>query len=102
MALTSVQPLCIKVRVGIDGNARRLPGNIIWPGNPSTGAAPFEGHDEKRYRPSFRGRVADSPYLSSIPDHYVGLHSPKYQLPVLWYTFSRAYPYRYSNGMYDR
>jgi len=29
--------------------------------------------------------VNDSPYLASIPDHYVGLHSPKSPVPVLWF-----------------
>lgn len=29
--------------------------------------------------------VADSPYLSDVPDHRVGLHSPKPGIPVLWW-----------------
>ncbi|MBS1659892.1 MAG: xanthine dehydrogenase family protein molybdopterin-binding subunit [Bacteroidetes bacterium] len=29
--------------------------------------------------------VNDSPYLDSVPDHFVGLHSPKEVVPVLWY-----------------
>lgn len=28
--------------------------------------------------------VADSPYLKSVPDHRVGLHSPKTAIPVAW------------------
>ena len=29
--------------------------------------------------------VADSPYVKDIPDHRVGLHSPKTGIPVLWW-----------------
>jgi isoquinoline 1-oxidoreductase beta subunit len=29
--------------------------------------------------------VNDSPYLKAVPDHYVGLHSPKNEVPVLWW-----------------
>ncbi len=29
--------------------------------------------------------VADSPYLAAIPNHRVGLHSPKTAIPVLWW-----------------
>jgi isoquinoline 1-oxidoreductase beta subunit len=29
--------------------------------------------------------ISDSPYLKAIPDHYVGLHSPKNSVPVLWW-----------------
>ncbi|HSM18236.1 MAG TPA: xanthine dehydrogenase family protein molybdopterin-binding subunit [Gemmatimonadales bacterium] len=29
--------------------------------------------------------VADSPYLSAIPNHRVGLHTPKTPIPVLWW-----------------
>jgi isoquinoline 1-oxidoreductase beta subunit len=29
--------------------------------------------------------VADSPYLKAVPDHHVGLHSPKTGIPVLWW-----------------
>ncbi|HWK05926.1 MAG TPA: xanthine dehydrogenase family protein molybdopterin-binding subunit [Puia sp.] len=29
--------------------------------------------------------VADSPYLTSVPDHFIGLHTTKSPIPVLWF-----------------
>jgi isoquinoline 1-oxidoreductase beta subunit len=29
--------------------------------------------------------ISDSPYLNAIPNYYVGLHSPKINIPVLWF-----------------
>jgi isoquinoline 1-oxidoreductase beta subunit len=29
--------------------------------------------------------IADSPYFETVPDHFVGLHSPKEVVPVLWF-----------------
>ena len=29
--------------------------------------------------------IADSPYLDAIPDHYIGLHTTKSPVPVLWF-----------------
>ncbi len=35
--------------------------------------------------PSSTEGVADSPYVKDIPDHRVGLHSPRTGIPVLWW-----------------
>ena len=29
--------------------------------------------------------IADSPYLSAIPNYFIGLHDPKIDIPVLWF-----------------
>jgi isoquinoline 1-oxidoreductase beta subunit len=49
-----------------------------------TGTA-FEGMVTNGVDPSSVEGVADSPYLSSIPNHRVGLHSPKKPITVLWW-----------------
>jgi isoquinoline 1-oxidoreductase beta subunit len=45
----------------------------------------FEGMVQNGIDPSSVEGVFDSPYLSELPDAYVGLHSPKIPVHVLWF-----------------
>lgn len=74
-----------KLRVGLDGNGMPVAWEHNMAGQSIMAGSPFEAMMKNGIDPASVEGVADSPYLSSIPDHYVGLHSPKYQLPVLWY-----------------
>jgi isoquinoline 1-oxidoreductase subunit beta len=73
-------------RIGVD--AQGLPvawqhgiaGQSILAGSPFEAALVKNGIDGT----SVEG-VADSPYLKEIPNHRVGLHSPKRAIPVLWW-----------------
>jgi isoquinoline 1-oxidoreductase beta subunit len=74
------------IRIGLD--AQGLPfawqhgiaGQSILAGSPFEAAMVKNGIDST----SVEG-VADSPYLKEIPNHRVGLHSPKRPIPVLWW-----------------
>jgi isoquinoline 1-oxidoreductase beta subunit len=74
-----------KVKVGL--NAGGMP--VAWQhniaGQSIVAGTPFaamikEGIDET----SVEG-TKDSPYLTSVPDHFIGLHTTKSPVPVLWF-----------------
>ncbi len=71
------------IRVGVDGEGKpvawlhNIAGQSIMAGTPFEAKTGVDGS-------SVEG-VNDSPYMAAIPDHWVGLHSPRLQLPVLWY-----------------
>lgn len=74
-----------KVRVGLDDSGNPIAWEHNMAGQSIMAGSPFEAMMKNGIDPASVEGVADSPYLTSIPDHYVGLHSPKYALPVLWY-----------------
>ncbi len=73
-----------RVGVGADGLpaawSHTIVGQSIITGTPFEGAMLKDGIDET----SVEG-VADSPYLKDLADHRVELHSPRTQIPVLWW-----------------
>jgi isoquinoline 1-oxidoreductase subunit beta len=74
-----------KVKVGLDGSGmpvawqHNIAGQSIMAGT-MFAAGIKNGIDET----SVEG-IADSPYLDSIPDHYIGLHTTASPVPVLWF-----------------
>jgi isoquinoline 1-oxidoreductase beta subunit len=74
-----------KVKVGLDGSGmpvawqHNIAGQSIMAGTLFAGMIK-NGIDET----SVEG-IADSPYLDVIPDHYIGLHTTKSPVPVLWF-----------------
>ena len=46
---------------------------------------PFEAGIKNGIDESSVEGISDSPYMEDIADHYVGLHSPKINVPVLWF-----------------
>ena len=64
-----------RAKVGLDANGMPLAFHNISVGQTivmDEGGASTEG-------------ISDSPYLSAIPNYYVGLHSPNIKIPVLYY-----------------
>ncbi len=80
------RPMCahrLSVGLGDDGKPaawrQQIVGQSIMDGTPFAMMIK-EGVDET----SVEG-AADSPYLAATPHHFVGLHSPKSAVPVLWW-----------------
>ncbi|MGH9382022.1 MAG: molybdopterin cofactor-binding domain-containing protein [Thermoanaerobaculia bacterium] len=75
-----------RARIGVDAEGRPMAwrhavvGQSILAGSPFEAMMVHEGIDET----SVEG-VHNSPYWSAIPDHRVGLHSPRTGIPVLWW-----------------
>ncbi len=73
-----------KIGLGRDGMPvawdHTIVGQSIAAGTAFEGALVTNGVDSA----SVEG-VADSPYLSAIPNHHIGLHSPKTPITVLWW-----------------
>jgi isoquinoline 1-oxidoreductase subunit beta len=74
----------VRVGLGADGLpsawSHTIVGQSIVTGTPFEGAMLKDGVDET----SVEG-VADSPYVKGLVDHRVELHSPRTQIPVLWW-----------------
>ena len=72
-----------RMRIGV--NAEGYP--VAWKqtivGQSITAGTPFESKDPVDGA-SVEG-VNDSPYMTDLPDAYIGLHSPKLPVHVLWY-----------------
>lgn len=75
-----------KARVGLDVDGKPVAWRHVLAGQSIIAGTPFEpmmiksGIDGT----STEG-VSDSPYISGIPNHRVGLHSPQTGIPVLWW-----------------
>jgi isoquinoline 1-oxidoreductase beta subunit len=74
-----------KLKVGLGANGRPVAWRQQIVGQSILEGTPFammikDGVDET----SVEG-VADSPYVASTPHHFVGLHTPKSPVPVLWW-----------------
>lgn len=80
------RPLWVsRLRAGLDGAGKPIAWAHTIVGQSILGGTPFasmvkDGIDET----SVEG-AADAPYLESIPDHRVDLHSPELPIPVLWW-----------------
>ncbi|MET0636565.1 MAG: xanthine dehydrogenase family protein molybdopterin-binding subunit [Chitinophagaceae bacterium] len=74
-----------KIKVGV--NASGWP--VAWlhniVGQSIMAGTPFEGLIKNGIDDSSVEGVSTSPYLKEVPDHFVGLHSTKEAVPVLWY-----------------
>jgi isoquinoline 1-oxidoreductase beta subunit len=72
------------VKVGLD--AQGLP--IAWKhnivGQSIMGGAPMFGPPPPVDNTSVEG-VKGSPYIAGVPDHYIGLHTTKEVVPILWF-----------------
>jgi isoquinoline 1-oxidoreductase beta subunit len=75
-----------RARVGLDDKGRPVAWQHVLAGQSILAGTPFEAIMVKDGidGTSVEG-VSDSPYLTSIPDHRVGLHSPRTGIPVLWW-----------------
>ena len=73
-------------RIGIDANGMPIAWQHGIAGQSILAGTPFEPMMVKNGvdATSVEG-VSDSPYLKEIPDHRVGLHSPRTAIPVLWW-----------------
>lgn len=75
-----------RARIGLDADGRPVAWRHVLVGQSILAGTPFEammvhdGIDET----SVEG-VHNSPYWSAIPNHRVGLHSPRTGIPVLWW-----------------
>jgi isoquinoline 1-oxidoreductase subunit beta len=74
-----------RVRAGVDANGKIVAWQHNLAGQSVLTGTPFEGGIVKGIDPTSVEGVSDSPYLHDVPDYYVGLHSPKINIPVLWY-----------------
>jgi isoquinoline 1-oxidoreductase subunit beta len=75
-----------RARIGLGGNGLPTAWHHVIVGQSILAGTPFEPMMVKNGidATSVEG-VADSPYLKSLPDHLVDLHSPKLGIPVLWW-----------------
>lgn len=75
-----------RVEVGMDGKGRPVAWRHAIAGQSIIAGTPFEGGMVKGGidHTSVEG-VVDSPYLESVPARRVMLHSPKNEVPVLWW-----------------
>jgi isoquinoline 1-oxidoreductase beta subunit len=75
-----------RFRVGLDAQGRPSVWHHVIVGQSLLAGTPFEAMMVKNGidGTSVEG-AADSPYLKSVPDHKVELHSPKPPVPVLWW-----------------
>jgi isoquinoline 1-oxidoreductase beta subunit len=74
-----------KIRAGIDAQGNPVAWEHVLAGQSIMAGTPFGAGMKNNIDEASVEGVKDSPYLDAIPDHYVGLHSPKLALPVLWY-----------------
>ncbi|MBE7179548.1 MAG: xanthine dehydrogenase family protein molybdopterin-binding subunit, partial [Mucilaginibacter polytrichastri] len=72
----------VKAGIGKDGYPNAWQHNIA--GQSIIAGTPFENPKAKFDDSSVEG-VKNSPYLETIDNHFIGLHSPKEVIPVLWY-----------------
>lgn len=73
------------VQIGIGGNGLPTAWKHTLVGQSIVAGTPFQGMIKDGIDPTSAEGVMDSPYLESIPDHAVELHSPKAPPPVLWW-----------------
>jgi isoquinoline 1-oxidoreductase beta subunit len=73
-------------RIGLGSDGMPAVWHHVMVGQSITAGTPFEPFTVKNGvdATSVEG-VSDSPYLKSVPNHRVDLHSPKIGIPVLWW-----------------
>lgn len=75
-----------KATVGLDASGKPVAWRHVLAGQSIIAGTFFEPMMVKDgIDPTSTEGVADSPYVKDIPDHRVGLHSPKTGIPVLWW-----------------
>ncbi len=74
-----------KVKVGLDASGMPAAWQHNIAGQSIMAGTPFEGMLKNGIDDSSVEGIADSPYLDVIPDHYIGLHTTKSPVPVLWF-----------------
>jgi isoquinoline 1-oxidoreductase beta subunit len=74
-----------KVNIGLGPDGLPTAWQHTLVGQSIVGGTPFEGMIKNGVDPTSVEGVNDSPYLESIANHTVELHSPKLQVPVLWW-----------------
>ncbi|MBS1564454.1 MAG: xanthine dehydrogenase family protein molybdopterin-binding subunit [Bacteroidetes bacterium] len=73
------------VKVAVDGSGLPVAWRHNIAGQSILGGTPFAGMIKNGIDETSVEGVSGSPYLSSVPDHFVGLHTTTEVVPVLWY-----------------
>jgi isoquinoline 1-oxidoreductase beta subunit len=73
----------VKVGLNLQGMPVAWQHNIA--GQSIMAGTPFAAGMKNGIDPTSVEGIADSPYLDAIPDHYIGLHTTKSPVPVLWF-----------------
>ena len=74
-----------RIRAGLDAAGRPVAWAHTIVGQSILAGTPFEMMVQNGIDSSSVEGAANSPYLTSIPDHAVELHSPRSAVPVLWW-----------------
>lgn len=74
-----------KVNIGLGADGLPTAWQHTLVGQSIAAGTPFEGMVKNGVDPTSVEGVNDSPYLESVANHTVELHSPKLQVPVLWW-----------------
>lgn len=73
-----------RVQVGLDGKSMPIAWKHNMAGQSIMGEAKLFGPPPEIDDTSVEG-VKGSPYLDAVPDHFVGLHTTKEVVPILWF-----------------
>ena len=74
-----------RLRAGLDGSGRIAGWTHTIVGQSILGGTPFAGMIKNGIDETSVEGAADSPYLKSVSDYHVDLHSPQLPVPVLWW-----------------
>lgn len=74
-----------RMKIGVDGNGYPLAWQHTIVGQSIFEGTFFEVMVQKGIDNSSVEGVSDSPYMADVKDAYIGLHSPKLPVTVLWY-----------------
>jgi isoquinoline 1-oxidoreductase subunit beta len=74
-----------KVKVGLDGSGMPVAWQHTIVGQSIVAGTMFAAMVKNGIDETSVEGIADSPYLDSIPDHYIGLHTTTSPVPVLWF-----------------
>lgn len=73
-----------KVKVGMDAKGQPLAWHHNIVGQSIMEGTMFDSHPPNGIDESSVEGISDSPYMSSIPDHFIGLHTTRMPIKVLW------------------
>ncbi|MVT12149.1 xanthine dehydrogenase family protein molybdopterin-binding subunit [Chitinophaga tropicalis] len=74
-----------RVKVGLNAEGAPIAWKHMIVGQSIMAGTMFEVMMKDGIDPASVEGVNDSPYMEAIPDRYIGLHSPRNQVPVLWW-----------------
>ncbi|HEV8578580.1 MAG TPA: xanthine dehydrogenase family protein molybdopterin-binding subunit [Thermoanaerobaculia bacterium] len=74
-----------RVRAGLDGDGKPVAWAHTIVGQSILAGSPFASMIKNGIDETSVEGAADAPYIESIPDHRVELHSPESPIPVLWW-----------------